>query len=213
MKRIIFIFILILTAISRTSSVMAVEASTIDGLISYLEENIPLYTGISAGFSARIAGKQMQGTRREKYKVKILNRDLMIIEKESIKIAKSVGVTQATARAQTSFTEVIKLEHLSPQISLIYKTRPTVGDEAVDVVYPPHIKIKINAKPANKWKRHNHDIEYVIEMLKHTKSKPVLQFYATDSCLLLTTDEKAAEKIGKVLSQLILSCQQKGASP
>ncbi|MDR4506318.1 MAG: hypothetical protein MRK01_16220 [Candidatus Scalindua sp.] len=204
----IFFLSLILIMPCRTSFVMANEAPTTDELISYLEAKIPLETGMETHFSARILDKEMEGTKQEKYKVKILNKDLMIIEKENSKIAKSSRDNPSFATAQTNYTEVIKLENLSPEISLIYKLSPTVGDEAVNAIYPPHIKIKISAKPAKKWKRYNNDIEQVIAMLNETKEKETMPFSERDSYLLLTIDEKAAKNIGKALSHLILLCQQ-----
>ncbi|GJQ58604.1 MAG: hypothetical protein SCALA701_14050 [Candidatus Scalindua sp.] len=189
---------------------MALEAPTREELISYLEATVPLDTGIETDFSARIIDKQMVGTKREKYKVKIVNKNLMIIEKDSRKMAKNFrDANQSFATSQENFTEVIELENLNPQISLIYKIRPTVGDDALHVVYPPHIKIKINAKPTKKWKRYNKDIEQVIAMINQNQEKALPPFSETDTYLLITTDEEAAKEIGKALSHLILLSQQK----
>lgn len=206
MKRTLFLS-LIVTILCKTSFVVALEAPT-DELISYLEAKIPLETGIESHFSARMIDKDMEGTKQETYKVKILNRDLIIIEKENSKIAKSMRDNPSFATAQTNYTEVIKLENLNPQISLIYKIRPTIDDEAIHAIYPPHIKIKISANPTKKWKRYYADIEQVIAMLNQTKKKRPIPYCERDSYLLLTIDETAAKNIGKALSRLIRLCQQ-----
>ncbi len=210
MKRIrsVISFSFIVITMFITSSVTAHKKPTMEELIAYLETNIPVDTGITTHFSAQLVGKQMLGTKQEKYRVKILNKDLMIIEKGDIKIAKGSRDNKSIATAQTNFTEVIKLKNLNPKISLIYKINPTVGDESINVIYPPHIKIRINAKPTRKWKRYNTDIDRVIAMLNDTDVGTLEPFSETDSYLLLTTDEEAAKIIGKTLSHLILLCQQ-----
>jgi len=138
-----------------------------------------------------------------------VNRELIIIEKNNTRFAKTIKDNQSLSTSQTRITEVIKLENLNPKITLIYKTSPTEGDDAMKVIYPPHIKIKIEAKPTNKWKVYRNDIEQVASMLNQTGENLPTSHYESESCLLFATDETAAEKIANALSHLILLCVKK----
>jgi hypothetical protein len=185
----------------------AIAGSTIEETISYLETKVPEATGIQMYFTAKILGKEINGTKQERYKLKIVNRELILMQKYSVKHTDTVGDNQELATAPTKITEVIKLENLNPRVSLVYKTNSTEGKDAVKAIYPPHIKIKIRAKPEKKWKAYRNDIEQVASMLNQTRDESPLSYYETDSCLLITTDETAAESIANALSYLILKCR------
>ena len=185
----------------------AIAGPTIDETISYLETKVPEATGIQTHFTAKILGKEINGTKQESYKLKIMNRELVLMQKYSVKHTDTVGDNQELAIAPTKITEVIKLENLNPRVSLVYKTNPTEGKAAVKVIYPAHIKIKIRAKSENKWKAYRSDIEQVASMLNQTRDESPISYYETDSCLLITTDETAAESIANAFSYLILKCR------
>jgi len=201
------IFLLIvLLSIFTVQIVMAIEGSTVDKTISYLETKVSEATGIQTYFSARILGKQVEGTKNENYRFKVVNRELIVIEKDNIRFAKTINDNQPFPTSQTRITEVIELENLDPKITLIYKTIPTEGNDAMKSIYPPHIKIKIKANQANKWKVYKNDIQQVTAMLNQTWGDYLKPHYEEESCFLLTTDETAAENIAKALSHLILFC-------
>ncbi len=184
----------------------AIDRPMIDKTISYIETKVPEATGIQTLFTIKILGKEISGTKGESYKLKIVNRDLILIQKYSVKRTDNVEDNQALATAPTKITEVIKLANLNPRISLVYKTNPTEGKDVDKAIYPPHIKIKISAKSKNRWKAYQNDIEQVTSMLDQTRGKSLTLYYETDNYLLLTTDETAAEGIANALSYLILKC-------
>ncbi|MBZ0107899.1 MAG: hypothetical protein K8F52_04465 [Candidatus Scalindua rubra] len=203
----ISIFILIvLLSIIRVQIATAIEGSTRDEIISYLEKEVPEVTGIKTYFSGRILGNQVEGTKEENYKLNVVNRELIIIEKNNIRYAKTIKGSQQFPTSQTRITEVIKLENLNQKISLIYKINPTQGDDAMKSICPVHIKIKIKANQTNKWQVYKDDIEQVTSMLNQTGENYPKSHYEAESCLLLTTDETAVENIAKALSHLILLC-------
>jgi hypothetical protein len=185
----------------------AIAGPTIDETISYLETKVPEATGIQTHFTATILGKEINGTKQESYKLKIVNRELVLMQKYSVKHTDTVGDNQELATAPTTITEVIKLENLNPRVSLVYKINPTEGKDAVKAIYPAHIKIKIRAKPENKWKAYRSDIEQVASMLNQPRDESPMPYYERDSYLLITTDETAAESIANALSYLILKCR------
>ncbi len=186
--------------------VEVIARPTIDGTISYLEARVPDATGIQPFFTIRILGKEINGTKQESYRLKILNREFILIQKYSVKHTNNSKDSQTLATAPTKTTEVIKLANLNPRISLVYKTDPTEGKDVDKAIYPPHIKIKITSKPENRWKSYQNDIEQVASMLDQTKDETLTSYYETDSYMLLTTDETEAERIANALSYLILQC-------
>ncbi len=196
----------VLLIICFNRSTVAIAGPTIDKTIYYLETKVPGNTGIQPFFTAKILGKEINGTKQESYKLKIVNRELILIQKYSVKNTNDTEDNQALATAPTKITEVIKLANLNPRISLIYKTKPTEGKGVDKAIYPPHIKIKIRAKPENRWKVYQNDIEEVASLLDQTKDESLALYYETDSYLLITTDETAAERIANALSYLILKC-------
>jgi hypothetical protein len=209
MKRItkISIYILIvLILICHYHLAIAIARPTIDETISYLETKVPGNTGVQTFFTVKILGKEINGTKQESYKLKIVNRELILIQKYSIKHTNTVEDNQALATAPTKITEVIKLENLNPRISLIYKINPTEGKDVDKAIYPPHIKIKITSKSANRWKAYQNDIEQVTSILDQTRDGSLISYYEKDSYMLITTDEIAAERIANALSYLILKC-------
>ncbi len=185
---------------------VAIARPTIEETISYLETKVLGNTGIQTFFTIKILGKEINGTKQESYKLKIVNRELILIQKYSVKHTNAGEDNQALATAPTKVTEVIKLENLNPRISLVYKANLTEGKDAVKAIYPPHIIIKIRAKSKNRWKAYQRDIEQVTSMLNQTKDASLTSYYETDNYLLLTTDETAAERIANALSYLILRC-------
>jgi hypothetical protein len=185
---------------------VAIARPTINETISYLETKVPEATGIQTFFTLRILGKVINGTKQENYKLKIVNRELLLIQKYSVKHTNNVDDNQALTIAPTKITEVIKLINLNPRIALVYKTDSTEGKDVGKAIYPPHIKIKISAKPGNRWKAYQNDIEQVASMLDQTTDEILTSNYETDSYMLLTTDETTAEKIANALSYLILKC-------
>ncbi len=186
--------------------VEVIARPTIDGTISYLEARVPDATGIQPFFSITILGKEINGTKQESYRLKILNREFILIQKYSVKHTNNSKDSQTLATAPTKTTEVIKLANLNPRISLVYKTDPTEGKDVDKAIYPPHIKIKIRSKPGIRWKAYQNDIEQVTAMLDQTGEESPTSYYETDSYLLITTDETAAERIANALSYLILKC-------
>ncbi len=209
MKRItkISVYILIVfISISYCQLVVAIAKTTIDETISYLETKVPGNTGIKTLFTVKILGKEVNGTKQESYKLKIVNRESILIQKYSVKHTDNVDDNQTLATAPTKITEVIKLANLNPRISLVYKTNPSEGKDVDKAIYPPHIKIKITSKSENRWKVYQNDIEQVASMLDQTRDEALTSYYETDSYMLLTTDETAAERIANALSYLILKC-------
>jgi len=206
----ISIYILIvLISVLKVQIATAIEGPTTDETIYYLETKVPEATGIKTYFSARILGKEVEGTKKENYKLKVVNRELIIIEKHNTRFAKTIKGNQSLSAAQTRITEVIKLQNLNPHITLIYKTTPTEGDDTMKAIYPPHVKIKIEANHTNKWKVYKNDIEQVTLMLNQSGENYQKPHYEAESCLLLTTDKTDAEKIARALSHLILLCGKK----
>ncbi|KHE90698.1 MAG: hypothetical protein K8F52_07810 [Candidatus Scalindua rubra] len=207
-KIIIYILIVLVTTF-KIQTVTAIEGPTVDEIINYLEATIPEATGIKTNFSAKLLGKQVEGTKQEKYKIKIVNKELIIIEKNNTRFAKTIKDNQPLSTSQSRITEVIKMENVNPKITLTYKTAPLEGDDVMKAIYPSHIKIKIKAKQNNKWKVYNNDIEQVTSMLNQTSQNCPISHYEAQSCMLFTTDETAAENIAKALSHLILLCGKK----
>lgn len=179
---------------------------TVDDTISYLETKVSEVTGIETYFAIKILGKEINGTKQESYKLKILNRELILIQKYTVKHANTVEGNQAISTAPTKITEMIKLKNLNPKISLVYKTNLTEGKDVDKAIYPPHIRIKIMAKPEKKWKVFRSDIEQVISMMNQTNDESPASYIETDSYQLITTDETAAERIANAISYLILTC-------
>ncbi len=184
----------------------AIDRPSIDETIFYIETNVPGNTGIQTFFTVKILGKEINGTKHESYKLKILNKEFLLIQKYSVKHTNTGEDNQALTKAPTKITEVIKLANLNPRISLVYKTDPTESKDVDKAIYPPHIKIKITAKSENRWKAYQNDIEQVTSMLDQTGDESPTSYYETDSYLLITTDETAAERIANALSYLILKC-------
>jgi hypothetical protein len=205
-KKISIYILIVLISMCHYQLDVAIARPTIDETISYLETKVPGNTGIQTFFTVKILGREINGTKQESFKLKIVNRELLLIQKHSVKHTNKVKDNQALATAPTVITEVIKLASLNPRISLVYKTNPTEGKDVDKAIYPPHIKIKITSKPENRWKAYQNDIEQVASMLDQTKDETLTSYCETDSYMLLTTDETEAERIANALSYLILKC-------
>ena len=168
-KKISIYILIVLISICHYQLDVAIARPTIDETISYLETKVPGNTGIQTFFTVKVLGKEINGTKQESFKLKIVNRELLLIQKHSVKHTNNVKDNQALATAPTIITEVIKLAGLNPRISLVYKTNPTEGKDVDKAIYPPHIKIKITSKPENRWKAYQNDIEQVASMLDQTQ--------------------------------------------
>ena len=186
----------------------AFERLTMDETISFLESETLKATGIKNDFAAEILGKQRIGTREKKYKLKILNKEFLMIETSNIKSTDSIEDMQLLAASRGNCTEVIRLKDLNSRISLVYKLIPTTGEDLLKSILPPHIKIKISAKSTKKWKGYNCDINQVAVLINQPGRKQITANFETDKFFLLTTDEIAAEEIASALSYLILMSEK-----
>jgi|GEM_PF-3662071 hypothetical protein len=186
----------------------AFERLTMDETISFLESETLKATGIKNDFAAEILGKQRIGTREKKYKLKILNKEFLMIETSNIKSTDSIEDMQLLAASRGNCTEVIRLKDLNSRISLVYKLIPTTGEDLLKSILPPHIKIKISAKSTKKWKGYNCDINQVAVLINQPRRKQITANFETDKFFLLTTDEIAAEEIASALSYLILMSEK-----
>ncbi|GAX62556.1 methyl-accepting chemotaxis sensory transducer [Candidatus Scalindua japonica] len=197
---------MVLIITPKLQTAIAIEKPALDETINYLEGTIPEATGIKTYFSAKLMGRQVVGTKQENYKLKIVNKELIIIEKNNTRSAITTKDNESLSKSQSKITEVIKMENLDPKITLTYKINPTEGDDVMKAIYPPHIKIKIKAKPASKWKVYKNNIEQVTSMFNQTGKNHPASHYEAQNCMLYTTNEAEAENIAKALSHLIILC-------
>ena len=186
----------------------AFEKLTMDEAISYLESETLKATGIKNDFAGQILGKQRIGTREKKYKLKILNKKFLMIETSISTSTGSIEDIQLLAASGKNCTNVIRLKDLNPRISLIYKLVTTPGEELLESIIPPHIKIKISAKSTKKWKGYDYGINQVAMLINQSKREQMTANFETDKFFLLTTDETVAEEIARVLSYLILMSER-----